>query len=246
MLHPTTASCVAALLLVIGTGAGCGRSSPSGPAPVLSARAASVAKAVAQVKGLLPDSGIITAQVGGPVIHVELTSKGGGRGTAALWNGELLAASVNTTLKADGQDTVAEAIFTDQYGNDLSGASTPIDAGTSPSPLSPNACEESARANAPQGATVALAHTLPLAGGACVFVVRADNVVKFVRDAGQLTGPLLAKIPNARTHPYLFEVVDSKNEPQLVVGWVPGLGGGIGQGLGWVKPGLHSSAIIGP
>lgn len=93
------------------------------------------------------------------------------------------------------------------------------------------------------GANVVTLEYVDLFGGTAEIVVQPGEVDAFVADAGSRLTTLLDRLADNQ-HPYLVTVVDAAHEPQLVIGYVPGIGGD-GQGLAWVKPGLETNAIFG-
>jgi hypothetical protein len=93
------------------------------------------------------------------------------------------------------------------------------------------------------GATVTEVHYIALYGGTAEIVVQPDDPTAFVASA--CTNELLGGL-GQDSQPYLLTVVDSSGDPQLVLGFVPGLGGSNGQGMAWVAPGLKSCAVSQP
>jgi hypothetical protein len=66
----------------------------------------------------------------------------------------------------------------------------------------------------------------------------------FVSAAGENIAKLLGPLAN-NDSAYLVTVVDSNRNPLLVLGFTPGLGGGIGEGVAWQAPDVQSDAVWG-
>jgi hypothetical protein len=88
------------------------------------------------------------------------------------------------------------------------------------------------------GARLTSAKVVALYGGAVDAVVQPDDPAAFVRSAGARIGALLGS-----RLPYLVTVVDRERTPLLVLGFSPGVGGGMGQGIAWVAPGVATDAV---
>lgn len=217
-----------------------------GAASTRDKRAADVDQTVAQVQSLLGDKRIVGAEVAGSTLHVTLAAPDSATATLARWDGKVLARAVSDQLRSDGQGTVTSATFSDQSGVDLNGATDAVGQAPDAAPLPAGSCEQAARANASaSGVRVVVARTVPLVGGACVFVIQPSDVSDFVAHAPDRVGTIIGALPEVAAHPYVVEVVDSNNDPQLILGWIPAIGGGTGEGLGWVKPGVTSPAVLG-
>ena len=91
---------------------------------------------------------------------------------------------------------------------------------------------------------VVASHYVPLLGGAADVVVQPDDPVPFAEQAGRKITTLLGPL-GGEGRAYLVTVVDSARAPLLVLGWTPGVGGGLGEGVAWQAPGIRSSAIVG-
>jgi hypothetical protein len=94
------------------------------------------------------------------------------------------------------------------------------------------------------GVALVSAHYLPLLGGTAEVVVRPSDPVAFAEGAASSLSTLLGPL-DQDNRPYLVAVVDEQEAPLLVLGWTPGAGRSIGEGVGWQAPGIHSSAIVG-
>jgi hypothetical protein len=178
-----------------------------------------------------------------------VTLQAGQPGDVAIsrWYGKVLARAVADQLAAEGGSGIASASYNDGSGVDSNGGADVVRATPPVTPLAARTCERIARSR-PVAASLSIstARTLGILGGTCVFVVKTSgDPTAFVSDAAARLGALVSAIPTAEAHPYVVQVVDPNGELQLVLGWVPGLGGDIGQGLGWVRPGTRSSAILG-
>jgi hypothetical protein len=93
------------------------------------------------------------------------------------------------------------------------------------------------------GVVLVRTHYLPLLGGTAELVVQPQRPMQFA-EAGAGVAPLLA--PLGRDHrAYLVTVVDERQRPLLMLGWTPGVGAAIGEGIGWQADDIHSGAIYG-
>lgn len=168
--------------------------------------------------------------------------------TVARWFGKVLAANVAQQLKADGDVPVTTATYHDQAGTDFNGGPDSLSSSQAPNDLAPDACATAAASQADAaGAAVKEARTIMIGSGACYLVLQPTvDVATFAESASSRLGEMLSAITNVSAHAYLAKVVDQAGTTRLVVGWTPAIGGEIGQGLGWVQPGLSSSAVLGP
>jgi len=204
-----------------------------------------VASAIASVRDALGTDRIVDAEVSGSRLTVSLRrADGPGDATVSLWYGKLLARAVVDRL---GGDRISSAVYEGASEINVNGgADRRFRAAAPPDALPAGICARVAHDWAESAAaTVSQVEQIGVLGGACLFVVRPQDVEGFVADAGGLVSGLrsLPGGPNAR--PTLIEVVDGKGAPKFVLYWIPDFGGGIGQGGAWVQPGLRSSAILG-
>lgn len=100
-----------------------------------------------------------------------------------------------------------------------------------------------ARADA-LGARLVATHYIRLFGGTAELVIQPNDPAAFVTSAGTKVTTLLADL-QANQRPYLVTIVDGGGSPLLVLGYTPGIGGTIGQGIGWQAPETDSDAIWG-
>jgi hypothetical protein len=133
----------------------------------------------------------------------------------------------------------------DPAGNVLAVQTDPVHAST-PSPEAPLRITQVdlngslGRAGA-VGATVIRAEYIPLFGGTGELVVQPSSPASFLKNVSRLSAAVLGPVGDANS-PYLLTVVDSTQTPLLVLGFTPGLGGGIGQGFAWQAPDVSSDA----
>jgi hypothetical protein len=150
----------------------------------------------------------------------------------------------------DSVRTVDELVL-DPSGNQLdSNTDDPADFGTRPNPfaditLTPSdVAAITSNMDPALGVTVTGTHYVGLFGGGAEVVVRPDDVQGFVAHASSKLGKILGPIAEGN-RPYLVTVVDAAGRPQLIIGHMPGMGSALGEGLGWVAPGMQTDAIIG-
>jgi hypothetical protein len=194
------------------------------------------------MRSLLPRSGVIGAHGTGSTIVVEVeTLRDPARRVVARWAGQLLAVAANAKLKADGHRTFSSAKVVDQRGRSLLSQPGTLFPGSSSTRLAPGACEKIAREYRPPRPirghplpllTVTEARTLPLDGGACIFVLWPDNITEWASWGGPL-GSL--RVPDG--HPFLVEVVSARNQVVAVSGRSPAVGHPR-SGFCWRKPEL--------
>jgi len=209
------------------------------------ARAQDVSATVASVKAALGDDRIVTATVAGSTLSVVLNAPDSSSAALARFDGKVLARAVSIQLAADGKDAINAATYTDESGTDINQATDRVSSAAPASQLSSNACELAAAGNKSSLATVAHARTVSLVGGTCLFTLRASDVVGFDADAPNVTGSIASAVPDIANYPYLFEVVDKSGTTQMILGWIPGIGLGDGQGLAWIPRGASTPAVFG-
>jgi hypothetical protein len=95
------------------------------------------------------------------------------------------------------------------------------------------------------GASVGGVHYLPLLGGVAEVVIQPNDPTSFVKSAAENLGALIGPM-GGNNRADLVTVVDASGTPLLVLGWTPGVGGTMGQGVGWQASGAESDAIYGP
>lgn len=233
-----------AVLALLGSSAlaGCGAASPPKPA-----RGDDVVAVIASVREELRTDRIVGAELRGSRLKVTLRRAAGpGDATISLWYAKLLAQAVTNRLAARGGPKVSSAVYVGASKTDLNGGpDRRLHAGSPASALAPGTCRRVARAWS-EGAAARLTRVeqIDVLGGTCTYVLEPTDVAGFVADAGGVVSGLRAPgNPNAR--PSLITVVDDDGSLAFVLSWIPGLGGSIGQGSGWARPGLKSSAIVG-
>lgn len=87
-------------------------------------------------------------------------------------------------------------------------------------------------------------HHLSFFGGATEFVIQPSDPATFLATAGANIASFLGPLAD-NEHAYLVTVVDSTRAPLLILGFTPGVGGGIGEGTAWQAPNVNSDAIWG-
>lgn len=97
--------------------------------------------------------------------------------------------------------------------------------------------------SAAAGLSIVDVHFIGLLGGTAEVVVRPDKIA-MLEGASELTHALLGPLGDGR-RPYLVTYVDGRGDPQLILGFTPGLGGDNGQGIAWVASGVTTDAILG-
>jgi len=83
---------------------------------------------------------------------------------------------------------------------------------------------------------------VPLFGGTAEIVIQPDNEAKFLATSGQSFYRLLGPLAEG-SRPYLLTVVDGTGAPRLIMGFVTGVGGGDGQGMGWRADGVRGPML---
>lgn len=163
-----------------------------------------------------------------------------------LWYENLAAAALAQTDPTVAQVTrqVVDASGRLLESEDDATASSSIDA-FAPTNAAPSAITNELKARSSAvGATLLGANYVALYGGAPDIVVRPQNEADFLAQSGEKVGFLLGDLAQDH-HPYLVTVVDANDDPLLVLGFTPGIGGSIGQGIGWQAPTARSDAIWG-
>jgi hypothetical protein len=161
--------------------------------------------------------------------------------TRTLWYEAIAGAAY---AAQNGGKTLTRRVL-DPSGNVLSTETDPV------SPLSdanaPTTRTAAAIAQAAQqrlaalGAQLVEADYSPSFGGTSELVVQPENPDLFLKTAGNMAaaiGPLTGKA-------FLITILDSKQTPALILGYTPGLGGGLGQGIGWEASNVHSGLMWG-
>jgi len=221
--------------------AGCGAASPPKPA-----RGGHVVAVIASVREELRTDRIVGADLRGSRLKVTLRHAAGpGEATISLWYGKLLAQAVANRLAARGVPKVSSAVYVGASETYLNGGpDRRLHAGSPASALAPGTCRRVARAwSEGAAARVTRVEQIDVLGGTCTYVLEPTDVAVFVADAGDLVSGLRApRNPNASKPDHRL---DDDRSLAFVLSWIPGLGGSIGQGSGWARLGLKSSAIVG-
>jgi len=156
-------------------------------------------------------------------------------GTALAYSDE--AKSVNRTVM-DSSESKLDA--TEDAVADASSASDPF----ASTQFSSQAVQDQVNNQAARlGMKVVEVDYIDLYGGAAEVVVQPSDLDGTLSSASSTLAQLLGPVAQ-NYRPYLVTVVDKSGAPQLIVGFVPGLGGA-GQGIAWQAPGVHSDAIFG-
>ena len=207
-----------------------------------------VEAAIASVRTALRPDRIVGAELHGSRLNVQLRhARGAGDATVSLWYGKLFVQEMTTRLAGAGGEEVSSASYTGVSDVDVGGGP---DRRLRPGRVSPvlpaRTCLRIGRAWARSApAKVSRIEQIDLFGGACAYVIEPADVEGFVADAGWLVSGLRSFPGGPNAHASLITVVDGEGAPAFVLWWMPGLGGTIGQGAGWIRPGLRSSAILG-
>ena|SRR5438876_4840650 len=206
-----------------------------------------IGKVVASIRSSLGTTRIVDAAANGSELKVILRRGNPADAAVSRWYGKVLAEAVATRLAAESGGGISSAAYDDGSGVDANGGADVLQTAPAATPLAAGACERAAHSQAAAAdVTISRVRTIDVLGGACEFVVRpSGDKATFVAAASTRLGTLLSTIPSVQAHPYLVDVVDANGTTLLVLGWVPGLGGDIGQGTGWVRPGTPSSALLG-
>jgi hypothetical protein len=179
------------------------------------------------------------------VVVIGRATPSSGDATRTLWYATLAAAA----YAQDHGLSRVERIVQDTSGTTLESETDAATAGRvdpfSPPTLSSTDIQTTAeQGGRTLGASVVDVHYIPLYGGTAEIVVRPDNLSTFLASAGS-NGPVFLGTLATDFRPYLLTIVNAGGAPQLILGWVPGVGGSEGQGLGWVAPGVETDAIWG-
>jgi hypothetical protein len=219
--------------------AGATLASGGGDRPSNVSNAASAAIAAAQTDR------VTSIEQRGGTLEVKVKSDKSRRADQVVssWYGRVVAREAAGQIASSGAtvDSISEL---DESGAQLGGGPDAV-TGISPVPPLPSrTCTRLASGIAAEASLEVLeAKQINILNGGCAFIVAptGDNIA-FIKDAGSHLYTLLGAMPDVASHPYLVQVVDTNDEPELVLGWIPGVGG-IGEGVSWIKPGLQSSAM---
>jgi hypothetical protein len=177
-------------------------------------------------------------------IVVGTASSVDGDATRTLWYESIAAAALAQTVPVD----LAQRQVLDESGNILETEEDPVTTSEQDAFAQLNlSADEIAGVVAPgakaMDVQVVSIEYIELFGGIAEIVVLPGDVAAFVASAGTNIPVLLDRLIDGH-QPYLVTVVDGKQDPQLVLGWTPGIGGD-GQGIGWVSPDLETDSIWG-
>jgi hypothetical protein len=228
-------SAVAVVAVVVVSVTGTAASSSGGPAP---ADVAAAAQAVIAAIG--PDKvGSISSTDSHLMVGVLGTDGYTATQTAHDWYAKLAAAAVAARVGG-----LTQLDYADPNGRDMIGPDQVYAATSSPSPLAANGCTSVANnAASSAGVTVVSAHTYAVLGGACDVTITADDPTSLVGGSVGDLGAFKAALSNNDGRAFLLTVVDGSGEPIDVSGWIPNVGGDIGQGIGWRLPSLGSPGM---
>jgi hypothetical protein len=79
-------------------------------------------------------------------------------------------------------------------------------------------------------------------GGTAELVVQPTDPPAFFKAAGERIAELLGPLAQGA---YLVTVVNGAQEPQLILGFTPGVGGSAGEGVAWQDPSISTDAVWG-
>jgi hypothetical protein len=183
----------------------------------------------------------------GSQLIVTITGSDQASRTVASWYGDVFARAVADQVEKEGGSPVLLVAQLDASGNSVTGGSERVRPILQTEPLTEGACaSDGAAATANAKVKVLQADNVDVLNGGCSFVVTPTiGVAEFVKNAGQYLDPIVKAIPDSEGHPYLIQVQDDKGATQLILGWIPGIGGDNGEGIAWVPPNTDSSAVVG-
>jgi len=183
----------------------------------------------------------------GSQLNVTITSSDPASRTVASWYGDVFARAVADQVEKTGGSPVLSVVQLDTSGNSVTGGSERVRPILRTEPLAEGACANDGTAAAANAKVRMLqADDVDVLSGGCSFVVTPTiGVAEFVKNAGRYLDPIVKAIPDSERHPYLIRVQDDKGATQLILGWIPGIGGDNGEGIAWVQPNTDSSAVIG-
>lgn len=204
---------------------------------VISVRAAvSVGGTLSDVQSAFADGLLTSASADNTLLTVDTAVTDSSAVTKANFEAGVLARATVESMRAAGQAPVTTMNVVGagpQIVDEMIGPSPTV------SPLSAGTCS-AAVDSAPSDMEVVSARTLPFALGTCIFDVRtATDPSAAVETVAQM---LHDAVPDAQGHPWLVEVDDPQGEVQIILSWVPGLGG-TGEGRAYVRSGLSSNVV---
>jgi hypothetical protein len=161
------------------------------------------------------------------------------------WYGKVLGRETAYEVAKAGTEPITTISY-DDSGANINGGSDLVTELPPTTPLPRDACATIGHSNPSDAMKITDVKGIDALQGGCVFTITPKgNISAFLRDAGLHLNSIITSIPDAQAHPYLVNVVDANGRTQLVVGWIPGIDGEIGEGIGWIQPGEQSSAIHG-
>jgi hypothetical protein len=205
-------------------------------------RMSDVHAAIAAAAAAVGTNQIASGSLSGGTLSLVM-KPGSGTNTRALWEAKV----VGRVVAEAAGGAVGQLAFREAGANtNVNGGNDPIRPLQTVGRLNAEGCRGglSAAADA-AGALLVAVRTIDVLNGGCVITLRPrGDEAAFLEDAGARIGSVLGAIPDIQLRPYFVTVVNRSNAPQLQVGWVPGIGGDFGQGIGWEAPGVQSSAIL--
>jgi len=172
-------------------------------------------------------------------------SKSGDDETRTFWYESLAGAAYAQEVKADTVNTV----ILDASGATLDSETAPLNSAGSDAFPSAVMTESDLTTMVQKGAAsvdaqVVDIHYIPLFGGTAEIVLQPSDVKDFVANASIKSPSVLGTLAR-QGEPYLLTVVDAQGNVQMVLGYTPTIGEGLGEGIAWLPPGVQSDAVWG-
>lgn len=219
-----------------------GGTGPSGPS---GGNGGALSGQVNQVEHDFGGGYISAAKVHGRVLTVELSSRRSAAQAVGGFAADVLGYAMADWMQAHQRKPVTSVYVVGPDGK-AAGAGfrypgDPIGSDASPS-LERGACEGAAT-RVPASISVVAARTLPVAGGACILKVRTSEGPR--KALGPVSSALSNAVPSLRDHASLIEIDNLNGTPQIITTWFPGLGGHVGEGTEYARPGVDSVGLHG-
>ncbi len=199
-----------------------------------------------QVLAELNDPRLQSIQLTGDTATI--TTKPAEDGLATIWIAKVAASAFIQSMKQAGISAPITVNYVDTSGKALDlGANGDRPSNTTPRPLPELAggCSGAvATVPAQPGVTLISARTVNVPGDACSIVLKVDSTTS-LDGLGHIVGQTISPITADSARAYLVTVLDPSNTPIRILGWVPGIGGDQGQGMGWSSPQLAAEASTG-
>jgi hypothetical protein len=185
------------------------------------------------------------ASVNGSDLQVKIHGKTPSDLAVSRWYGKVLARELVKELADQSYTSLTSMSYRDGAG-DVNGGADKVTELPLANPLPDGTCKKAGSADAVSAVMTVKATDVNALSGGCEFVVTPNgDTATFVKNAAFKLSVLVSQIPESQAHPYLVDVVDQSGISHLVIGWIPGVDGNPGQGIGWLPPGEQSSAILG-